>query len=589
MPLEFINENSEYWWRQAAINRRAWTWEDAHTMQRQGEWWQHAVIYQIFPWSFMDSDANGIGDLPGILSKLDYVKSLGVDAVWLTPIYPSEHDDAGYDVKKLDAIDPLFGTMADFENLLTVAHDFELKVLIDQVWNHTSNEHPWFRESSASQDNPKADWYVWADPAPEGGPPNNWLSAFTGDTAWCWHKQRRQYYLANFLPGQPELNWHNEAVVEALLERAKFWLDKGVDGFRIDAVNFFYHDPDLEDNPKRIPEHGLPDGIDPNNPMASQHFSRSFCRPETLHKLKRIRQLVDQYPHVVTLGEVTLCEDSIDLSGQYVEGSDRLHLAYNSALLQDEPITTKLLRQVTKRISYHFPEGGQCWMVGNHDYQRLRSRWTGKDVTGEPYPKPFYHMIAGLLVALPGAVCLYQGDELGLPEARIPEDIPPEQLKDPFGKALYPKLPGRDVSRTPMPWCADAPNAGFTTAAKSWLPVPQAHHDLAIDRQNADPKSLLNTWRRLLHWRQKQPALIAGDFQTYRSDDRIFAFIRRYAEQSLLCLFNLSPHTTPFSLPELLDKSNVQTLLVNQSEITLKGEELICSPYAAVFLSTLES
>ncbi len=580
---------TEKWWRVPVLNRRAWTWEDAHRNRRQGEWWRHAIIYQVFPWTFQDSNNDGVGDLEGIIDRLDYIRSLGVEAIWLTPIYPCKHLDAGYAVTCFESIDPLFGDFDVFKRLLNIAHDFGLKIIIDQVWNHTADTHPWFQESASSRDNPKADWYVWADAKEDGGPPNNWLSAFTGVSAWHWHEGRGQYYLANFMPSQPELNWYNEEMIESILQEARFWLDLGVDGFRVDAVNFFAHDPTLRDNPLRTERDGLPDGIAPDNPLARQMFTNSFCRDETLHKLQRIRCLMDEYPHTVTLGEVTLCEDSVDLSGQYVQGSERLHLAYNSALLLEEPLTASMMANVMSRVQKHFPGGGQCWMVGNHDYQRLRNRWTGCDANGEPYGLPFYRMVAAMLVALPGALILYQGDELGLPEARIPEDISPERMQDPYGKAQYPQLPGRDGSRTPMPWDHTRENLGFSNADTTWLPIPESHHSLAVDLQNRDPDSLLNTWRCLLQWRVAQPALISGDYRALGAHDQVFGFCRQYAEQTLYCLFNLSNETQSFPIEPASENQDIHTLLFNQDKLRMDSDGMVTlEPYAAVYVSYTE-
>ena len=543
---------AKQWWRNPVINRRAWTWEDANHMRHNGQWWQHAVIYQIYPWSFYDSDGNGAGDLNGIIHKMGYIASLGVDAIWLCPIFESPMEDMGYDVTDMLDIDPLFGDLKDFGRLLDVAHSFGLKVMVDQVWNHTSDKHPWFSESRKSRDNKRSDWFIWADAKPDGSPPNNWLSAFMGKSAWQWDEHRQQYYMYNFLPSQPELNWHNPDVVNAILNRAKFWLDQGVDGFRLDAVNFFIHDKELRDNPERPEDAPRPDGVDADNPMVQHLFKYSFCRPENIDAVKPIRDMVNQYPGVATLGEITLCEDSVDLSSQYV-GEDRLHMAYNSALLVDKPISAELMRWTMERVLKHFPQGGQCWMVGNHDYGRLRSRWTGKDMNGQPYPDEFYYMVAAMLLSLPGAVCLYQGDELGLPEAMIPKDIPEDRIRDPFGQALYPVVQGRDGSRTPMPWEAEAPHAGFTTAEEPWLPVPKKHLSYSVDAQNQNPTSLLNTWRRLLHWRKQQPALIAGDFRMIDTEEPLFGYIRNYAEQSLLCLFNISDRPLEYDLGEYAD------------------------------------
>ncbi|MFW6359118.1 MAG: alpha-amylase family glycosyl hydrolase, partial [Chroococcales cyanobacterium] len=418
------------WWRHPVLNRRSWEWEDAQDMTHSGQWWQHAVIYQICPQSFFDTDGNSIGDIDGIIQKLEYITSLGVDAIWLCPIFRSPMNDMGYDVTNMTEIDPIFGNIDDFKRLLDIAHAFDLKVIIDQVWNHTSDEHPWFLESRKSRENPKADWYIWADPKPDGSPPNNWLSAFMGRSAWQWAPERKQFYFYNFLPSQPDLNWHNPEVVQALLERGKFWLDLGVDGFRLDAPNFYLHDAELRDNPPRPDDAPRPDGVDPDNPIVQQLFHYNFCRPETLEALRPIRELIDQYPGVVTLAEVTFCEDTVQLASEYV-GENKLHLAYHSALLEEKPMTASFMREIMERMQKHFTRGGDCWMVGNHDYQRLRSRWTGADADGHPYPEEFYHLMAAMLLCLPGAFCLYQGDELGLPEADIPNDIPPEEIKDP--------------------------------------------------------------------------------------------------------------------------------------------------------------
>ncbi|MFP4124775.1 alpha-glucosidase [Coleofasciculus sp.] len=511
------------------------------------KWWQNAVIYHIVPRSFLDTSGDGEGDLNGIIAKLDYIAALGVDAIWLCPIYESPREDLGYDPTDLRSIDPMYGSLEDFQRLLALAHARGLKVIVDQIWSHTSDRHPWFQESRSSRDNPKADWYVWADPKPDGSPPNNWRSAFLGDSAWTWSPERGQYYFHNFLKSQPDLNWHNPAVIEAVLAEARFWLELGVDGFRLDAVNFYFHDQELRDNPVRPADASLPDGISPKNPFAHQLFKYNFCRPETIEVLKHIREFVQAYPGVITLGEVTLAEDSIALSSEYV-GDQRLHLAYNSALLFDESISATRLYQTLEKVLTHFPDGGNCWCVGNHDYGRLRSCWTGKEASGKPYPEGFYQMMVGLLLSLPGAFCLYQGDELGLPVARIPEDIPVEEIKDPFGKALYPILPGRDGSRTPIPWIADSLHGGFTTASKPWLPVPQSHRERAVNLQDNEPNSLLNTWRRFLHWRKQQPALMRGDCQMLKTEEPIFGLIRETEEQRLICLFNLSEIPTEYDL-----------------------------------------
>jgi len=568
------------WWRVPAINRRDWQWEDANAATQDGEWWQNAIIYQISPWSFLDTDGDGKGDLNGIIERLDYIVSLGVDAIWLTPIYESPMDDLGYDITNMREIGAEFGNMDDFRRLLGVAHAMKLKVIVDQVWNHTSDQHPWFVESRQSRDNPKADWYVWADPKPDGSPPNNWLSSFTGKCAWKWEPHRQQYYFFNFLESQPDLNWYNDEVIEAILKRAKFWLDLGVDGLRIDAVNFFLHDRLMRDNPPRPESVPPPDGVPKDNPLTQQMLTHSFNRPATPQRIRPLRDLVDRYPGVVTLGEVTLCEDSIKLASRYTKGNHRLHLAYHSGLLFDEPMTASRMRHILERVAKLFADGGTCWIVGNHDYGRLRSRWTGKDENGKPYPDEFYRMMAALLLSLPGAFCLWQGDELGLPIAEIPGDIAPSEMKDPFGKALYPDVVGRDGSRTPMPWTPEAPSGGFTTAAKPWLPIPSDHLARSVRHQHRDTRSLLNTWRRLLHWRRNQPALEAGKLDLLEVQGTVLAFSRHYAEHHLLCLFNMSREPARYDLSPYDTCEVVRSLEFNFS---IDGNQVLLGPYSPFF------
>lgn len=573
-----VSPNS--WWRTPVINRRDWQWEDENDATQDGEWWQNAIIYQITPWSFFDTNEDGKGDLSGIVEKLDYIASLGVDAIWLTPIYDSPMDDLGYDITDMRAIGDEFGTMEEFQQLLDVAHTLKLKVILDQVWNHTSNKHPWFQESRRSQDNPKADWYIWADPKPDGSPPNNWLSSFTGGSAWKWEPYRKQYYLYSFLESQPDLNWHNDEVLEAILERAEFWLEQGVDGLRIDAVNYFLHDPEFRDNPQRPEDAPLPDGVPEDNPLAKQVLKYSFNRPETLERIKPIRKLVDRYPGVVTLGETTLCEDSIELAGQYTQGNERLHLSYHSGLLVKEPMTAPLMHDILEKVMTSFRDGGTCWIVGNHDYGRLRTRWTGKDINGDPYPETFYRMMVALLLSLPGAFCLWQGDELGLPVAEIPGDIDPEDIKDPFGKALYPDVVGRDGSRTPMPWTSEVPRGGFTIAEKPWLPIPENHLERSVNRQHRDMNSLLNTWRRLLHWRKNQPALEAGKLDLLETRETILAFSRYYAGQHLLCLFNIGDEPSHYDLSRY---ESCEAIAHLGFEFSLDESQVILPAYGVFF------
>ena len=576
-----MNAQQAQWWRTPEINEPAWTWQDASESTRHGKWWQNAVIYELSPWSFQSTSGRGPGgDLPGVIQRLDYIASLGVDAIWLTPIYPSPMNDLAYDVVDMSGVAPEFGTLDDFKRLLGICHNMNLKVVLDAVWSHTSDQHPWFKESCQSRDNPKSDWYVWADPADDGGPPNNWRSAFTGESGWKYCESRNQYFFFNFLESQPDLNWHCQAVRDTVLDYARYWLDLGIDGLRLDAVNFYANDPSFEDNPTRDEADAMPEGIPPDNPMVEQCFVNSFCREETLEYLAPLRELADQYPDTMLLGEVTLCEDSVVTAADYASGPERLHLAYHSALLADRPMTAGFMRTTLQRVTDAFGEGGTCWIVGNHDYGRLRSRWGGDR---RAYPEPFYHMMAGLLLVLPGAFCLWQGDELGLPEARIPEEISPEQLRDPFGKALYPDVVGRDGSRTPMPWVGDDPHGGFTTEGNEpWLPVPQRHLARAVDKQHADPDSLLNRWRRMLHWRRLQPALTAGHSNVLDTPSNVFGLVRRHRSQQLLCLFNLSDHDQEVDLSRFGELRHIHRLDYAWT-LADNDHQLLLGPWSAFF------
>ena len=522
------------------------------TQQSQtNNWWRSAAIYQVYPRSFYDSNGDGIGDLPGIIQKLGYIASLEVDAVWISPFFQSPMKDFGYDISDYRAIEPMFGTMDDFKNLLTAAHDRNLKILIDQVWNHTSEEHEWFIESRSSKDNPKADWYVWENAKPDGSPPNNWRATF-GGSAWEWDQTREQYYLHSFLTSQPDLNWYNPEVQAAILDTARFWLDMGVDGFRLDVVNFFLHDRNLKDNPPRPPEMKRPVGAGANDPFFDLHNIHNFNQPEIIELLKPIRQLMEEYPGTTTLAEISSAEDAMLTSSEYVSGDDKLHMAYNSELMEDAPFSYRRLREMIQKTQTYFQDGVICWTAGTHDFPRLKSRWQ-KYQTGDRFTtEAFEHLLAALILALKGSCCIYQGDELGLTEA----DIPYEQMQDPFGLAGYPSILGRDGCRTPMPWTKQAHQAGFTTSKEPWLPIPAAHFDLAVDLQEHESMSLLNKYRRLFRWRKRQPALLQGDLTLLDTPEPLLGFSRKCDEQHLICLFNLSPvplHHDLSTYPECIE------------------------------------
>jgi len=491
-------------------------------------WWRGGVIYQIYPRSFLDTNGDGIGDLAGIAEKLDYVARLNVDAIWLSPHFRSPMRDFGYDVCDYRDVDPIFGTLEDFDALIEAAHARGLRILIDLVLSHTSDEHPWFRESRSSRINAKADWYVWADPKPDGTPPNNWLSVF-GGPAWEWDTARRQYYMHNFLASQPDLNFHNPEVQDAVLDVARYWLDRGVDGFRLDTANKYFHDAALRDNPPLGPGMRV-SGLAPENPAAMQQPIHQVNRPETVKFHERLRALMDGYPGTTTVGEIgARLSDGPQLAEYTAPG--RLHMAYSFDLLT-KPMGA---RQIRAAVEAAEASGATwtSWPFSNHDVERVATR-SGLGVGAAT-------MLNQLMLCLRGTPTVYQGDELGLPEAHVPY----EKLQDPYGKRFWPAAKGRDGCRTPMPWRHDAPHAGFTTG-EPWLPVDPAHVALAVDLQEDDPQSTLNHTRAFIEWRRRQPVLRTGKLRFLDTPDPILAFTRSPDGEAgddgdqLLCVFNLS-------------------------------------------------
>ncbi len=504
---------------------------------RSSGWWRGATIYQIYPRSFLDVSGDGVGDLRGIDARLEHVASLGVDAIWISPFFRSPMADFGYDIADYRAVDPLFGTLEDFDHLLARAHALGLKVMIDQVLSHCSSEHPWFIESRSSRDNPKADWYVWADARPDGSPPNNWLSIFGGG-AWQWEPRRGQYYLHNFLVQQPDLNFHNPEVQQAALDNVQFWLDRGVDGLRLDAINFCFHDRQLRDNPPKPPEERIGRGFSADNPYAFQYHHYNNTQPENLAFLERLRVLLDRYPDIGALGEIS-AEDLLGTMTEYTRPG-RLHMGYSFELLTEDG-SPAFIRRTVEAIDAAMSHGGwPCWSVSNHDVPRVVSRW-GR---GSTHPQ-LANQYNALACSLRGSVCIYQGEELGLPEAEVPY----EALQDPYGIAFWPNFKGRDGCRTPMPWTPGG-NAGFTTGTP-WLPVPAEHARLNVQDQEADAGSTLNRFRRFLHWRRRQPALLAGDIRFLDVPEPLLAFERRGDGQRMLVAFNLSDdaHDAPLVAP----------------------------------------
>jgi alpha-glucosidase len=500
------------------------------------DWWRGAVIYQIYPRSFQDSNHDGIGDLAGIIHRLPHVASLGVDAIWISPFFRSPMLDFGYDVSDYRDVDPMFGTLGDFDALVSRAHELGLRVLIDLVLSHTSDQHPWFRESRASRDNPKADWYVWADPKPDGTAPNNWLSIF-GGPAWQWDGERMQYYLHNFLKEQPDLNFHCPEVQDELLAVARFWLDRGVDGFRLDTINFYVHDRELRDNPPLAPEKRS-DKIAPSvNPYNWQEHLYDKNRPENLAFLKRLRAVMDEYPAKTAVGEVGDDQRGLEIQAEYTSGGDKVHMCYGFEFLSPVAPTGTRIKEVLDRYEAIVGDGWACWAFSNHDVVRHPTRWNLSEEAIRLY--------AALLLTLRGTVCLYQGEELGLSEAYVAF----EDLRDPYGIAFWPKFRGRDGCRTPIPWVQDNQNGGFSDA-KPWLPMAVEHLDRAVSVQERDGGSTLAFYRAMIAFRKAHPVLAKGTLRILEARDDLLSLVRTHEGVRLFAAFNLSSAPQEAALPD---------------------------------------
>ncbi len=524
------------------------------------EWWRGAVIYQIYPRSFQDHNGDGVGDLVGITQRLDYIFELGVDAIWLSPFFTSPMKDFGYDVSDYRSVDPLFGTLRDFDLLLEKAHSLGLKVIIDQVINHTSDKHSWFEQSRMSANNDYSDWYVWADAKPDGTPPNNWLSIF-GGPAWTWDSSREQYYLHNFLPEQPDLNFHNENVRNALIDEMRFWLERGVDGFRLDTVNFYYHSLSLQNNPPISPEE-FNETIAPGvNPYNFQNHLYDKSQPQNIEFIEHIRALLDEFPNTTSVGEIGDAQRQMDLMAEYTKGNKRLHMAYTFELLGGE-FTPEYFAKIISTMEEKAKDGWICLAFSNHDVVRHVSRWSPHGLEEQ-----FAKLAIALLLSMKGSVCLYQGEELGLSEA----DIAFEDLVDPYGIKFWPRFRGRDGCRTPMVWESFAHMGGFTSANKTWLPIPADHLAKAVNIQQQQSSSVLNFYKQFIKFRKQHPALRRGEIEIISAKDGILAFRRFTKNDSLLCVFNMSEKKQIFTLPASTKYEDIGA----PGSVKLTGEQLL--------------
>jgi alpha-glucosidase len=507
--------------------------KDAAAWAQDKDWWRGAVIYQIYPRSFQDSNGDGIGDLAGIVQRLPHIAELGADAIWISPFFTSPMKDFGYDVSDYCDVDPMFGSLADFDAVIARAHDLGLRVMIDLVLSHTSDQHPWFKESRANRTNARANWYVWADPKMDGTPPTNWLSIF-GGSAWQWDARREQYFLHNFLTTQPDLNFHEPQVQEALLDVARFWLDRGVDGFRLDTINFYTHDKYLRDNPGLPPEQRNADTAPAVNPYNHQMHLFDKSQPENVEFLKKLRAVMKPY-NAAAVGEVGDAQRGLEILGEYTRGDDRMQMCYAFEFLAPQRLTPARVVETFNALDAAAPDGWACWAFSNHDVVRHITRWGLSTDAAKAY--------VTLLMCLRGSACLYQGEELGLPEAEIAF----EDLQDPYGIEFWPEFKGRDGCRTPMVWQADNQTGGFSTG-KPWLPVPAEH--LAHVGPDAKAKdSLFAQYQTALALRHDHKALRSGLQRELAANGDLLCFVREGDGQEIFCAFNLGDAPVSVSLP----------------------------------------
>ena len=525
------------------------------------QWWQHAVFYEVYPRSFMDSNNDGIGDLNGIASKMDYLKWLGVDAIWITPCFPSPQVDFGYDVSNYVDIDPMYGTLKDFDRMEATGKTNNVSIVLDLVVNHTSDQHKWFLQSESSKANPYRDWYIWRDGKAPNQPPNNWISIF-GGSAWQWSGKTSQYYYHFFYPQQPDLNWRNPKVKDAMFDVTRFWYKRGVVGFRLDAVDTLFEDPNLHDNPV------LP-GKDAYG-QANQERKYNTNLPEVMQVLAGLRTVANQY-HGVLIGE-TWTDTVEQLKRYYGPQHDRIQMPMDLAFTKLQPLSASVFRRHIANVvgSGEWP----VWVMSNHDITRAYSRFAdGK------HDDAIAKVLAGMYLTLPGTPILYYGEEIGMQNNNPKRK---EDVKDPIGRLGWPKEKGRDGERTPMQW-NDSPNAGFTTGIP-WLPIPTSYRTHNVATEKKDPNSILNFYRRVIALHKTNPALLNGDWvPVNENDDNVLAYLRRYRDEAMLVVLNMSANSQKesFDLSQQGFSGNeAQTLLsTDGSASTAKLKALALEPF----------
>jgi alpha-glucosidase len=557
----------------------------AHTAQAQSplpsaqsqptgpEWWRHAVIYEIYPRSFQDSDGDGVGDIKGITSRLDYLHDLGIDAIWITPMYPSPGIDYGYDISDYTAIDPLYGSMADFDHLVAEAKKRDIRVIMDYVINHTSDQNKWFLESRSSRDNPKRDWYVWHDGKGEtatdkGDPPNNWQSWF-GHSAWQWDETTRQYYYHYFYVQQPDLNWRNPEVHKAMDGVLDFWMKRGVAGFRIDAVSRLYEDPNLHDDPY-LPGH---------NAYGDRNIQHKYTDdlPQVHDVLKEVRRVVDKYPGdpiLVTEAD----EPNVEALAKMYGNGDEVQLPMDFQIADVNQLSAPRFRELFNQIESNSAHGQPEYFFSNHDQPRQWDRY-GDGEHNDQIAK----LMAVLELTTRGTPQMYYGEELGM---RTTDPTRVEDVHDPIGKLGWPKEKGRDGERTPMQWDV-SPEAGFSTANKPWLPIPPSASKYNVEAEGKDPDSILNTYKKLLALRKTEPALRDGVQVSIGNDPDIFAYLRKTGTEAIIVMLNMSAKEKTFAFQPgdigITGSGRLTSLYTStQAAESLAPSKIVLPPFAAL-------
>jgi alpha-glucosidase len=564
--------------------------KDNRNLAEAADWWKKAVFYQIYPRSFRDSNGDGIGDLPGIISRLDYLndgtdQSLGIDAIWFSPFFVSPDCDFGYDVADFCAIDPRYGTMTDFKRLLEEAHRRKIKVMLDLVVNHTSDQHPWFVESRSSRQNPKRDWYIWKDGL-QGGkkPPNNWRNNFFG-RAWSFDQATGQYYLHSFLKEQPDLNWDNPEVREAVGSIIRFWLDRGVDGFRLDVAHIYCKDPQFRDNPSLLSGLNRIGGLDSTDRTMMANLMKKLSLPElqvrkynqhqpgTHTVLKEFRQIFDAYPGATSVGEI-IADDPQLIASYYGKQNDELHMNFFFELLHCR-WKAGAFRRCIELWEKNLPEGAwPAYTFSNHDVTRAISRYDDGTSTDQKA-----RLLALMLLTLRGTPFIYYGEEIGMKEAKLPKSA----LLDPIGKKWYPFHRGRDSCRTPMQW-QEGESGGFSEG-EPWLPFGPEIESRNVESETKDPQSLLNLYKKLIRLRRQLPALVEGIYQSITDGvpDDCYCYRRQSEKQELVVCLNFSDQHRRIVLPAV-EKIDLKVSTIPKGNGLDKDNIKVLEPYEGCLL-----